>query len=245
MKRLYIDLDSLLDTRLGLLHQHGGSELSKHVAASDAYYQRDYDDWARLTGGVVDNATFETWWAARDAQTLLHSMTTAIFLPLSQTLATLSHHVHEGIETSSLSLLINVWPYQIPYDVEKALTQAILHHLGFQLPVVYTSLSPEEVTPAYLVENVHLVYMYDYHQWFRRHSWRIIQLQQSGLTFTLPRRFEKDVSQLTQEEKQKSLMAFDLAVRLHVQCVFIETRYFSLFTPSAVHLDEVDPSEPT
>lgn len=234
MKRIYIDFDSIFDTRMGLIHQHAGSEVSKKLATNERYFLRDYDDWSTMTSGAVTDEQFAQWWAERDASVLPHSMMTSIIFPLKTVLDVTQSHVEEGIEDRELSLLINTWPYRVGVDVERAITHELLHHLGYALPVVYIFVSPEDLTPQYLVENVHFAYLYDYSPWVTRHGFRINQLVQSGLTMTVPRQFFKNAAELTKDKKKEALFYFDMATRIHMNFVFIEMEYFSMFRPQVI-----------
>ena len=77
-KRILIDIDTLLDTRLGLLHTLN-PEAVKRVVVNDRYWLRDYDDWEVLTEGLVTKSQFDDAWKQRTTDILQHSMMTSIF----------------------------------------------------------------------------------------------------------------------------------------------------------------------
>tara|TARA_B100002019_G_scaffold137804_1_gene118737 strand:- start:177 stop:944 length:768 start_codon:yes stop_codon:yes gene_type:complete len=233
-KRILIDIDTLLDTRLGLLHTLN-PEAVKRVVVNDRYWLRDYDDWEVLTEGLVTKSQFDDAWKQRTTDILQHSMMTSIFLPLESMLSVHIQNSEEGISDGVLTVVVNEAPYQISDEVREGIQLAFQAHLSFPVSVIFINKTLKELDVGYVMDNFHQVFMYETHEWVSKHGFEIEKkMHCPGLTFVLPRLFIKDPSNLTTDEKKKITFSFAMVMRYYFEAQMIESEFFSMFRPSAV-----------
>lgn len=230
MKRIYIDIDSLLDTRLGLL-QTIDPELVKRVVVKDAYWHRNHTNWDALTDGGITTEKFDEHWAARTSDILPHSMMTDILAPLKSVTLMNEVNILDGIVKDRLALTINIWPYNIGIDVQEALTQALHHYLMDDLPITYIDNDLTTYTPVDMINEFEQAFMFDFHWWLRKHAFALSKVRAPGFTLILPRLLEKDPSDLTLEEMKAEIFQFQMVLRYYIDIDFIDARCFSMYRP--------------
>lgn len=160
---VYIDLDSLLDTRVGVVAVNDPEAAA--MLMQEPYWLRESDDFAELTEGRVTHALFRQWWKARDKQAVVAARPTNIIRILEQ--------LSESLVSSQVNLpfvaktlyLVNYWPYQFePLEVQ-AIQQACEILTGNAVEVKMVSWSPEQMTPQKIKRDISLMIMYDYWAW--------------------------------------------------------------------------------
>lgn len=227
MKRVLIDLDSLLDTRLGVLAVND-PESAEVVVGKEAYWEREHDDWAGLTNGRVDNTTFVQWWKARDAAVLRASMMSGMLMVLGQLLSEYNRNQQEGIVHEDIALEINLHPYTLTTEEIEELSHVLQETLYDDLVVSVSSYTREDLTPAVMNKRYAAVIMYDFAAWIKQHCFNIGKQRCPGLNVIVPRLFEKDPSDLTVGQKQEEILGFRLWLMEYIDFDFIDVRWFSL-----------------
>ena len=64
IRRILMSMDVLLDTRLGVMANINPAAAT-HLVLNRDYFDRDYDDWFTLTGGLVTKDQFDEAYANR------------------------------------------------------------------------------------------------------------------------------------------------------------------------------------
>ncbi len=231
MRKVLIDLDSLLDTRLGVLA--GLDEAAvRTVIGTPAYWQREHTDWHVLTGGRVTNETFQSAWKARGNDDLRRSVMTGIILVLSRVLTEYNRNMQEGIVEDDVCLEVNLHPYSLEYDELEEL-EGVLHELLYpELTVSFCSRPLEELTPKVLNETYAAVFLYDFPPWIKHHCFNLGKQRCPGLNVVVPKLFEKDPRELTKEQKQEEIFGFRLWLMEYIDFEFVDVEWFSMLRPS-------------
>lgn len=171
-KRIMIDLDSILDTRCGLMTYYDLLyKQSKAIPAilDKGYRERTMDKW--IADKVFGN--YEEW------RTFWNKRGRFPILPLSiqtNTIHALLTYVDEmvieqvrPITGYEFDLVINVFPYTL----EAADLNEICELIHEQVPnfgeVTSVRLSPKEVSPEYFKENLDSLWTYDLKAWTDEH----------------------------------------------------------------------------
>jgi hypothetical protein len=231
IRRILLDIDALLDTRLGLLSQLN-SEVATRVVQSNAYWERDYTDWERLTRGGVTNAAFEAAWVKRDIETARQSIMTGIIPVLMRVMAEYDQNMRDGVVTDDLALEVNLHPYEFNDEETEELTEILKGVFYQDLTVTFCSRPLEELTPVVLNEHYSAVVLFDFNRWIKHHCLSLGETRCKGLSFIVPRLFEKDPSQLSLERKQEEIMGFRLWFVELFEVEFIDAEWFSMYRPS-------------
>lgn len=231
MRKVLIDMDSLLDTRLGVLAGLS-EEAVRKVIATPAYWQREHTDWSALTGGLVDNPTFYEAWKTRNNADLHRSVMTGIVLPVSRVIAEYNRNVQDGIVDDDICLEVNLHPYTLDYDETEEL-EGVLHELLYpELSISFCSRPMEELTPKVMNENYAAVFLFDFPPWIKHHCFNLGKQRCRGLNVIIPKLFEKDPRNLTKEQKQEEVFGFRLWLMEYIDFEFVDVEWFSMLRPS-------------
>ena len=160
---LMIELDCLLDTRIGVIASMGGDEL-KTIIATD-YHNRAMDIFPG-----IDNDKFQEMYANRDKTILKNSMIT----PMGDMLKDFVHKTINLIHTSPFhmkpKIIINLYPYQLNEDeIVNIIVSVRAKTLGLA-DVTAVNLSYEQLTPSYVKNNVSILVLYEYYKWLEAQS---------------------------------------------------------------------------
>lgn len=161
---VYIDLDCLLDTRIGLVALHA-PEAATQLMQED-YWIRESDDFETLTGGAVTHKQFKEWWAGRDKECLKNSRPTNIIHILEQLSEALVVSQVNVPFVSKTQYLVNYWPYDLDQLEVEATKQACEILTGNVVEVNMVSIHPSQLTPTKVKRELSLLFMYDYYTWF-------------------------------------------------------------------------------
>lgn len=139
-KRILIDLDVVLDTRLGLISMIQ-PELEERVASSKEYRIRKFDSFDWVKG--LDSEKLKKAWVERTSEVLPYSKMTLF------TAIELTNHLLEWDEViignspkvSKISILINMFPYDLTEDIQNKICFAIAMRAGIS--------NPDDVKPVF------------------------------------------------------------------------------------------------
>lgn len=167
-KRILVDLDTILDTRLGIINKLQ-PELVERVAESPDYRLRKKDSFDWVPG--LQSAKLIDAWVNRDSELLPYS-TMSLLMAVE-----LTNHLLEWDEiimgnsptVSKITLLVNMHPYNdIPEEIKGKICYAIATRLGI--------INPDDVKPvSWDTKNISLkeleknsvvsYFVYDFDQW--------------------------------------------------------------------------------
>lgn len=167
-KRILIDLDAILDTRLGIINKLQ-PELLERVAESSEYRlrKRDSFDWVP---GLQSSKLIDAW-KNRDSELLPYS-TMSLLMAVE-----LTNHLLEWDEiimgnsptVSKVSILVNMHPYDdLPDEVKDKICYAIALRLGVNDPsdVKAVTWATESISLKELEKNSVVSYfVYDFDNW--------------------------------------------------------------------------------
>ena len=160
---IYVDLDSLFDTRLATIHQFGLEKVAEVL--SNGYFSRISDEFEG-----IDTETFQKAYQKRNALTLKNALITPVVELISQfAKQTLVALVSSPFRRQP-KVSVNVYPYEIPEEAISSIIAGLRSVTNKLLDIEVISLSPEEVTPAFIKQNFVMVVMYDYVKWLDIHS---------------------------------------------------------------------------
>jgi hypothetical protein len=230
LSRVYIDLESIFDTRLatlGVIYPQVATDLLKR----DDYWFRESDHWHKLTGGKIGEAEFQERFAKRDNATLHASVMTNIFAPLIKMISENEIAMNDGRPNREMAIDVNIWPYTFD-DIEmEAFIDFFVYRLGFKPRITFMSRPPEAVTPKFLTDTYALGFMYLFNDWIKIHLKNLVLNRTQGFNLIVPRLFEHDASRLSIEDKQDEVTKFRLYLMEYMNIHFIDASCFSVFRP--------------
>jgi len=160
---LLIDLDSLFDTRLGLMAILDDKEvLEKNYG--EGYFARERDvfsgidekDWYRLYG-------------SRDKKVLKNAQITPMIGFIREFIyETLAGNVNTP-QLLKPFVHVNTWPYQLLEQEQAMILQGLIAHVGTKADIQIVHLDPKLLTPVYVNTNYSMLVMYEYEKWLAAH----------------------------------------------------------------------------
>lgn len=156
---VYIDLDCLLDTRIGVIAQVNPKK-AEAILNSETYHNRVRDEFDGIS---YDD--FRKLWSQRNAETLKLSVLTNI-IPLLTAIA--QAHIqscHEKNERFEMELVINTYPYELDTETSTEIAAAFQEKLNNIITVRSERISIGFLTPKYCRENFGVMIIYDLEPW--------------------------------------------------------------------------------
>lgn len=236
-RKILIDLDSILDTRLGTISRIN-PEAAKYIVQSQNYWYRDFDDWAKLTNNLITNEQFIKAYGERGgentADTINSSIVSGIMIFISKLIAIDESHRLDGLgdPLSEIALEINVWPYELDLDTKDELVDCIRQWGGLsETQITITNTPLDQLTCSLLNDKYACAIMYDVNRWCKTHMYELANVCMSDFNMIGPKLFEIDPKDLTVEEKQEKFAAFRILRLANMDFEFIDAEYFSMFKP--------------
>lgn len=162
---IYLDLDTILDTRMGTLAKMG-TEHAVRALDSGRYHRRMIDEFDEVPKDV-----FVAEYAKRDLDTLKLSVLTNLVFFLRRLIkdSLMQAIVQQKVER--MCFTVNVWPYQFddPGLVEM-LIGCIRFHTYSTSSVRVISMPNEELTPQYCASNFQIMIRYNWTTWLELHK---------------------------------------------------------------------------
>lgn len=231
---IMIDLDSILDTRMGLMIHHDllhQSDTSMKALFSDEYRVRENDDWIAEKLGITLEQWQEKWKVRGELDILPLSAQT---FSIRAVLAYISECVADQMKPTTgydFDLLVNSYPYQLSTED----SQAIIEILDEQAPlfgkVSMTYLPPNRIDPDFFKENLDCYWTYDLSVWLNEHlPWLLnnprptIQLITPKLLHSIPKHVEMTDADKEIIDKIEKFELVSVSLSLFVSIHFQDVR---------------------
>lgn len=168
---IYIDLDSLLDTRLGCL-----ATISDDYAANAMkrnYFRREADSFPDMS--LED---FKEAYTQRDINVLKRSILTNIVTLLDSFIKSSMEDIAGGGQNGGLVICVNTWPYVMEQEDQIALINVLQLRLGNRIEVVAIHISDADLTPTHCKATYAAMVRYSFHDWVELHveEWKKVKM---------------------------------------------------------------------
>lgn len=159
-QRVLIQLDALLDTRVGTAYRMGATDIDWL-----GYFDRTHSKVWEFFG--LEEEAFKDTYLKRNLETLELSMATELYRQLSfvmrnKLVLAAGSPLHERPE-----IVINYWPYNLPSATVELFKQMVVETLSdvakMRVNAVY--MAPERITPKFLKEGFSDMILYDLSEW--------------------------------------------------------------------------------
>lgn len=185
---IYLDLDTILDTRMGTLSKMN-SDYPVSVLNSGNYHRRLSDEFE-----VTSLEEFREAYAQRDLDTLKRSVLTNVVFFLRRLIkdSLVSAVINQHVE--KLCFTVNVYPYDFTDpDLVDMLVGCIMFHTYASSTVQIVSISNEELTPEHCEKNYQIMLRYHWVDWVDKHKEYFEQRGIPGVTLVVPELFYEGV----------------------------------------------------
>lgn len=226
IETVFVELDAILDTRLGTLAK---LDESFAIAALDGGYFTRMSD--KFPG--VDPAVFKQAYASRDTETLAYSKPTMLLSVLTQLTTTLSEQARVRPYHDGTRVVVNTYPYQLSDEELIEIGKAVSVWIGSAAPVELARLSIKDLTPSYCKEHFSVMVVYEYDEWFVTHNEAFKRVRPNEVTMLAPALYfnqeptEQELEQAC-SEAMHPLKAVELIASPVIDLKLLDSKYFSL-----------------
>jgi hypothetical protein len=159
----FVELDTLLDTRLSIIARLGDDVLKEAVLNN--YHDRKID---KFKG--VDPEYFKEAYANRDKSVLKDTIITPIGPMIKEyVLKTLSRVGYTPFNFRP-RIMINIYPYKLTTEEVNIIKIAVVSMTNKLADVEIVSMNYEDITPNFIKASLTMMCMYDYHEWLNIHG---------------------------------------------------------------------------
>lgn len=165
-KDFYVSIDSLLDTRFGVVERmkegHGRKLISEgkwHRRKSDFFPEIDREEFLKI-------------YQAYEMETLEHSIiTNASYVLFDHIKDFMLEHIAMEIHPDNRPKLhVNVYPYDFPEEAYEELRALVFLEFKRVVDVIIINTPVSELTPTMCRERYFMMFMYDYIDWINSHG---------------------------------------------------------------------------
>jgi hypothetical protein len=161
---VYVELDVLLDTRLGTVARMAGDEVAKAVLET-GYHTRVSD---RFPG--VDKDAYQAQYKNRNVETLKRSFVTNAVASVRQLVAVLTEQSIKMPFHDGPAIVVNVFPYELTDTEKDELRKVIATWTEFLAPIELVRIQPEDLSPSHCKQTYSAMFVYEYEHWFIIHK---------------------------------------------------------------------------
>jgi len=196
-KGIYIDLDTVFDTRLAVVKAIS-KDVFKEMLTGDYYDERLYDEF-----GFISNKLFNSFYKHRNNIILKHSYISKAVDILGMEIDILTGKKIESGTSSALFLDINTYPYILNEADENRIRNALsLYCMLEAVTINFIRVSPYDIDMVYIGNRFGVVFMYSGSQWLDYHM-AIRKLSFSDVKLYVPALLSKPVIFKKKEDLEK------------------------------------------
>ena len=177
--KIYIDLDSLLDTRMGLL---ASLDVDKAVDVLNSDYHKRFID--KFPG--ISASEFKELYSKRTADILPFSLITETFEIIHTTVKEAVIENMKGGQNLGHPLTVNIFPYELEPDEIEEMRDVIFQLNHGCSDVELISMSNDDLTPEFIKKNYCMVIKYDFADWLHIQQNNLVSKPIPAVIFIAP-----------------------------------------------------------
>lgn len=225
---LYVDIDALLDTRLGTMYRMD-EELIESAIERD-YKTRSSDIWSEINLDI-DQDAYDELYRHRDEETLKVSRPTAVVPILTEVVEALGKASVNDPRIDSVSVDVNVWPYRLDAEVLAAIRDAVKTWVSVDCEVQIVNYEVGALTPMFIDTKYVALIVYDFNAWFDHHHDALLSKRIPTITMIAPTLYKSTSPEeeiVYEGTTVDPFAATELALVEYITLVFKDTEYYSL-----------------
>lgn len=193
-KKIVVDIDALLDMRLGVINSVLGYEEGFKITSSPEYYRRKTFDINTLSGDI-DFKTYCEILKKKPKQIITNSLRTRM---LEYVIEFAVQVVNKNIEIGKaiwVEICINLKHFKLSQEEEDQLILVIKKLTKANFDISINNYSDEALSPIWLKANASAIIKYDYVSWMNMHHQQFINnAPNSEFYVFVPRLLHTDVT---------------------------------------------------
>lgn len=234
IKHILVELDCLLDTRLGTAHLLNKYSV-KPIIESGKYHIRDNDNLSQLSGAKFSDEEFRIAYHERNVETLKASIPTNMLGFLHKVASLLSKDIIDSPEIDGIEVCVNTHPYKLDKDNLDDLVNIVGSYLHSTIKVSVVSFKMSELSPNTIKEKYEAVILYDFDFWYSENYMLLKECMMPRNIIYAPALYIKEKPSKDELAKlqQENLTPFNLlehALLPHVSLNFLPPYTFSILS---------------
>lgn len=223
--KILVELDALLDTRLGTLASID-IDIANEIGQSEKYYNR-YSDVMSQIDSRIDDKVFRDRYLKRNVSVLQNSLMTDVIHLVCIGLESMMDNVHRGILPKDVRVHINTYPYKIERNLKDLLEAAVLNHIPYEVAVSTVSIDYYNLTPGNLKANYRELYIYDIEPWIEIHKNTILDSPMTDIQIVLPKLSTSGNDPTADSFDMEPFLARELLFKPYLSLNYIDLKYFT------------------
>lgn len=223
IKRIYVDIDCLLDTRLGTLIKID-PRFAYNVSDNKNYYLRQ-EDIFKDKDQTLDREIYKKVFCKYKEEIIRSSLKTKMFAFLYELCKVFLNQATSTPYLSSIEIELNLYPYDFTQEEGTTILNLVSSILKDSIDISYINKSPKELTVDYIYESHCAMIMYDCSNWLNENNKGLQSRKLKEIALYIPKL--NFVRQLTQEESkpfnERGVNPFELLKIL--MCEFITMQF--------------------
>lgn len=241
VRRIYIQLDALLDTRLGALWELD-PELCDRVIAN-GYHGRVIDNYSMLVPEINHAAWLERY-TNRTAETLVNSRLTSVNAVLDGMLRSMEAELITSPNVDGLEVVVNTHPYELSDAETEALKDCVQTFTGTLVGIRTISQPNVSLTFAQIKQSFDIVFMYDFHEWISKVNPDDMTANKvPGVKLIVPALYEKEIPaerdlRLYNGNQDGPFAELELSLQEFISLHYWDAGMFSVLIPEIRHKEQ-------
>ncbi len=236
-----VELDCLLDTRLGLIAMHKPEFVDPLLKAN---YRNRKTDRLELLVPTFPGEWFRDAYAKRDKEVLKHSRLAPSVSLLSAMTNGLEVQKYDTPYVEKIEVEINYYPYKLTKAEIKMLCDVVYYYCSAESKVTAVSRPIEDYTPTMLKDKYGGLIVYSVDKWVTAHHQELMRTKIPTVTICGPTLYLNHVPSAVEctfdERGALNLFAgYEDALVEHVGLNFVDTALFSLVDLAQLEKNEI------
>lgn len=198
VKKVYVGIDSLLDTRLGTLAVIDEG-FAFDVSTDLRYYNRSEDAFETDAAGFLDKENYAAVYEKFKSQIINHSVVTRLPAFIRELFIVLAEKASSTPYLEEVELVVNVFPFKFDEDEKAELLLALTHYFNVHFRISLIDIDEKKISFDDVKDNYYAMFMYNPKPWLDTH-YRLLQ-KGAAKHVTLYTPAINHVRSLTQEEE--------------------------------------------
>lgn len=226
LQRALIDIQMILDTRLGVLARLNPQAANK-IVRSEWYHQRDTDRFDLVSDGVITLEDYRQLAGKYEVETLLESLFTDYVFLLRKDIEEIFPKTEIKDLTGRIRFDINVYPYRLLDSEKEVLRRAVARYLTEPGEVRVVDMAYHLLHPGSLNDNYEMMALYNYEDWLKYHQETLYKTPIKEFTLFHPRIAPSGEVPETDDIFNDPFMVMPLVLCEHIQLHPVPTSWVS------------------
>lgn len=183
---ILIELDMLLDSRLGVIAQMD-VELADRILSS-GYTTRKTDNFTTLDK-TFDIEEYRRRYKARDVETLKESRCTPIAVVINSITNQLEKQQLNTPMVSGITITVNISPYNLTAEEKEVLRDMVSEYTSLTSDIKIVEIPIKALTPTLIKETFTAVFLYNFDEWLGIHRDALSVCKMPTVTMVAPALF--------------------------------------------------------